>query len=170
MSATIRLARPDEAALLPPIERSASESFRTIAAFASWADAALLPAEFHAPRIAAGAVWVAEEGGVPVGFACAERIAGELHIWELDVRQDRQGHGIGRRLLEAVLAAARREGIAAVTLTTLREVPWNAPFYERLGFVLLEREAIGPRLAAILDREAEQGADRGTLCAMRRSL
>jgi GNAT superfamily N-acetyltransferase len=170
MAVTIRRARPGEAVLLPPIERSAGESFRTIAGFESWADADILPAAFHALRIAAGTVWVAVEAGVPLGFATAERIDDELHIWELDVRRDRQGRGLGRRLVEAAADVARRQGLAALTLTTFRDVPWNAPFYARLGFVPLEGDAIGPRLAAILDHEAAQGTDPSTRCAMRRPL
>jgi GNAT superfamily N-acetyltransferase len=167
MNTLIRLARPEEAALLVSVERSAGERYRTIPAYACWSDADLLPAAFHADRIAAGTVWVAEEAGAPVGFATAERLGDVLHIWELDVRLDRQGQGLGRRLVEAVADAARRQGLAAVTLTTFREVPWNAPFYTMLGFVLLEGEAVGATLAAIIDDEVEHGADRGTRCAMR---
>ena len=167
MDIVIRLARPDEAALLVAIERSAGERYRSIPAYASWSDADLLPAAFHADRIAVGTVWVADEAGAPVGFATAERLGDVLHIWELDVRLDRQGQGVGRRLIEAVAEAARRQGLAAVTLTTFRDVPWNAPFYTHLGFVLLEGGAVGTTLAAIIDDEVAHGAERSTRCAMR---
>lgn len=170
MSVTIRLARAGEAALLPPIERSAGESFRALPGFADWADGEIVPAAFHAPLIAAGTVWVADEAGAPVGFASTERVGDELHIWELNVRQDRQGRGLGRRLVETVADAARRERLAALTLTTFREVPWNAPFYARLGFMMIEGDVMGQRLRAILDHETAQGADPATRCAMRRPL
>ncbi len=41
-------------------------------------------------------------------------------------------------LLERVIESARQMGYPAVTLTTFREVPWNAPFYTRLGFAMLD--------------------------------
>jgi hypothetical protein len=31
-------------------------------------------------------------------------------------------------------AWAQRHGLAALTLTTFTDVPWNMPYYERLGF------------------------------------
>lgn len=42
--------------------------------------------------------------------------------------------GIGGALVGSVCDWARASGIASVTLTTYREIPWNEPFYRRLGF------------------------------------
>jgi len=42
--------------------------------------------------------------------------------------------GIGRLLVFTVRRWAEDAGHAGVTLSTLREIPWNAPFYERCGF------------------------------------
>ena len=55
---------------------------------------------------------------------------------EVSVRHDSQGNGLGRRLVEAAMEYAQSEGLRCVTLTTFAEVPWNAPFYERLGFCI----------------------------------
>ena len=46
----------------------------------------------------------------------------------------------------------------AVTLTTFRDVPWNAPYYERLGFRTLAADEITPGLAAIRAHEADSRA------------
>ena len=47
--------------------------------------------------------------------------------------------------------------LPAVTLTTFRDVPWNAPFYARLGFRVIE--ALSPGLQAIRDHERDIGDD-----------
>src|SRR5690349_9607866 len=98
---TIRPARAEDAGALPSIEQSAGEAFRTIPELAWLADGDNISAERHRALIADGACWVAaEEKGRPVGFLSAGIEGDALHIWELDVRLDRQGSGIGRALLE----------------------------------------------------------------------
>ena len=67
---------------------------------------------------------------------------------------------------EADLAA----GHAFVTLTTFRDVPWNAPFYARAGFRALANHEIGPGLAEVMRQEAARGLDPVTRVAMRRAL
>ena len=42
-------------------------------------------------------------------------------------------------------------------LTTLRDVPWNAPFYASEGFVELPLAQCGPQLRATLQQEAALG-------------
>jgi GNAT superfamily N-acetyltransferase len=46
--------------------------------------------------------------------------------------------GIGRRLVDAAVEAARERGYRELTLRTFLEVPWNAPFYLTCGFVVTE--------------------------------
>ncbi|WP_373691614.1 hypothetical protein [Hyalangium versicolor] len=71
--------------------------------------------------------------------------------------------------MEEAAAYSRREGLAALTLTTFRGVPWNEPFYARLGFETLEGAAIGERLSAILRDEVLKGLPGERRCAMRRT-
>jgi ribosomal protein S18 acetylase RimI-like enzyme len=111
---------------------------------------------------------VAEEHGRPVGFLVAEAIDGELHVWELAVQQQSQGRGLGRRLMAEAIEVAARRGLDAVTLTTFLDVPWNQPFYARLGFVTLEPNVASARLQGILRAEAARGLPRR--CAMRLAL
>lgn len=96
-----------------------------------------------APRLHAAAdaslLWVAECGSSrPVGFVLGERHGMSLHIGELDVRPDFGRRGIGTSLVEHVCEVAARLGLRFVTLTTLCDVAWNAPFYRKLGFVAVE--------------------------------
>lgn len=65
----------------------------------------------------------------------AARVEGQrLHIDELDVRHDRQGQGLGRRLLAHAADWARGHSLRTMSLTTFRNIPWNAPFYASAGF------------------------------------
>jgi hypothetical protein len=57
-----------------------------------------------------------------------------------------------------------------VTLTTFRDVPWNAPFYARLGFRILEPSAWTPGLMALLALEESRGLPRRLRVAMRYSI
>ncbi len=128
------------------------------------------PASWYRPRIRRGLVWVAEVDGKPVGFASIEPFEDALHLWELAVHLDHQGHGVGRALVQAVADDARRRGLPAVTLTTFRDVLWNAPFYARLGFIEVPQDAGQPRLAGLRDHEAALGLDLDARCAMRLAL
>ena len=64
------------------------------------------------------------------------------------------GRGIGAALIDHLAASARADGRPALTLTTFREIPWNAPYYARLGFAELPEAEWGPQLRALVAREA----------------
>jgi GNAT superfamily N-acetyltransferase len=165
--AHIRRALPADAPLLPAIERSAGMRFRSIPALAWLADADDLPVERYRTLIAAGASWIAEDGdGTPIGFLCAEAAGTALHIWELAVALDRQRGGTGRALIRQAIMAAHACGLRTVTLTTFRSVPWNAPAYRAMGFVIVPDEDIDERLSILLDAEANAGLSRADRCAM----
>ena len=108
--------------------------------------------------------------GTPaVGFACVDIVDGEAHLWQLSVdpKAGRQGHGSA--LVREVCHWAQREGYPAVTLTTYRDVAWNAPFYSGLGFEVVNH--LSPGLQAIRDHERDLGDDDfGARVAMRRML
>jgi GNAT superfamily N-acetyltransferase len=55
------------------------------------------------------------------------------HLEEMDVLPEHAGQGLGAALIEAVCSWAHTRGFDAVTLSTFRDVPWNAPFYPRHG-------------------------------------
>ena len=154
---------------LPAIERSAGLAFRGSSQDAV-ADGDDNPAEFYVPLQADGLVLVATEGGSLLGFSACQACEDALHLWELSVRLEQQRRGIGRELLAATMNLARARGLPVVTLTTFRDIAWNAPFYARLGFVELSLDEFNPRLAAIREREAALGLDIANRCAMRLAL
>lgn len=65
---------------------------------------------------------------------------------------------------------AGNQGFSALTLTTFRDIPWNAPFYTRLGFVEVEDVESHARLADLLDKEAKAGSAYDSRIAMIRFL
>jgi len=162
----IRSARMEEAESLPAVERSAGELFSTVPGLAWIADDGVTPPADHRAAITDGTVWVAESPAGLCGFLNARRMGEDLYIAELSVRRDYQRRGIGRRLIDAAVNYARAEGLPALALTTFRTVSWNAPFYARLGFVILDDDAIPPWLASILAAETAYGMT--GRCAMRR--
>ncbi|WP_416339717.1 GNAT family N-acetyltransferase [Paracoccus sp. (in: a-proteobacteria)] len=168
---SIRPASDRDAPLLPEIERSSGEIFRQSPGLEWIADDTVQSEEQHRALIANGLAFVAEVQGYRVAaFLNGEVTPDALHIWEIAVHRDQQGHGIGRRLIEAAQQFAADHGINALTLTTFREVPWNEPYYQRLGFSTLDCEELSPRLRAVLDAEGQAGLPTARRCAMRKLL
>lgn len=170
MEPRIELARRDELAKLARVEIAANALFagRALAGVAP-DDATSL--EELAQAQSAGRLWVARDGaGEPIGFALAEVVDGEAHLEEIDVDPAHGRRGIGRALLGAVIDWAWRAGHRALTLTTFREVPWNEPFYRRLGFRTLAPQELGPGLAALVRDETARGLDPAQRVAMRLDL
>ncbi len=167
MPAHIRLALPEDARLLPHIERSAAQAFRSIDELSWLADASTMTVDRHRQLIALSTCWVAVDAeGRPQGFLSAERHGSDLHLYELSVKQSVQGQGWGRKLVETAMEYARVNQLASVTLTTFTEVPWNAPFYRRLGFEHNAGATLDKRLAEILAQEYGCGFEPGSRCAM----
>jgi len=171
MTIGIRPARSADAGHFPDVERDSAQVFRAAPGLEWIAGDDVMAAEAHAAFIVAGTAWaaVAPEGGL-CGFLSAEDTGAEMHIWQLSVAHARQGQGIGKRLIAAAEAEARRRGLHGLTLTTFRDVAWNAPFYARLGFAALAEADLDGRLAALLEREARLGLPVERRCAMRKRL
>lgn len=126
------------------------------------------PPDAYRPHLAAGTLWVMEVDGRPVAFLAALPHGARLHIDELDVRRDQQGQGIGRKLLSHTIDWAKTEGFRALSLTTFRSIPWNAPFYASVGFRDWAPEDAPATIRQALMKEAAFGLkDR---CAMRLEL
>lgn len=94
-----------------------------------------------------GTVLVAEEGGEIVGFAAygdfrdSARWPGYRFVVEntIHVRRDRWGSGVGRRLMEALIAHAAAAGKHAMVAAVTGDNPASIRFHERLGFVEVAR-------------------------------
>jgi len=168
--ARVRLARSADLPLLPAIERSAAALFASQPGLAHLAAGEVISVAEHAHYLAKDGLWVAEITDTIGGFLAATEVAGNFHIREVSVDRSAQGQGLGRALIETALCAATERGFAAATLTTFRDVPWNEPFYARVGFRVLEQAKLTPALAAILTEELAHGMPEGSRCAMLCSL
>jgi GNAT superfamily N-acetyltransferase len=167
-----RVSAGDEAAAVRPAEPSEFDHLRRI----EMASDRLLEEFGIGPFVvdesgnhlrAAAAVFVAGEPAV--GFVCLELVDGNAHVDQLSVLPEYGRRGIGRALLETAIGWAASCGYDGLTLTTYRDVPFNAPFYRTLGFE--ELTELGPGLAAIRTHERELGDDDfGPRVAMRRVL
>jgi GNAT superfamily N-acetyltransferase len=147
----IRPARPDDLAALPVIEHAAAAHFRTTP-YAYLADEPLSDeADLNHEY-----VWVAvEQADLPIAFAIVHLLAEAVHLHELDVHPDYARQGLGRQLVATVADWARARGATALTLTTFADVPWNGPYYTRLGFRTLDPATLSPGLQAVRQGEAE---------------
>jgi GNAT superfamily N-acetyltransferase len=108
-------------------------------------------------------------GEPAVGFVCIELVDGHAHVDQVSVLPDHGRRGIGRALLEAAIGWAASSEHHQLTLTTFRDVPFNAPFYRTLGFA--EVTDLAPGLSSIRAHEREIGLDDlGPRVTMRRVL
>lgn len=156
MTVFIQRARPDQVEALCAIERAAVQLFRGHAAWSFYAQMPIPEDLLHA-GIARGLVWVALEHGEPVGFVWLDDSLGgqAIGIAEIDVLPTHGRHGIGAALLEYACQWAAEAGYRRVDLGTLAQVPWNAPFYARHGFTVVDKQA--PEFARARARDRENG-------------
>jgi GNAT superfamily N-acetyltransferase len=126
--------------------------------------------EMLAGYISGGRAWIAELDGRVCGYALADSYDGTAHLEQVTIYPDCAGHGIGSLLVDTVADWGREHGSSGLTLLTFRDVPWNGPYYQRLGFAPVPDDELAPQLAALRAHEAELGLDVGTRFAMRRPI
>lgn len=162
----IRHAQHSDIGALAAIERSAAELFRgTPMEFAM--DDPPLDRRTLEIALSEKTLWIAEQAEARAGFLCGTPMGVILYIDELAVASEYQGLGLGRALMETCIADARRR-FDHIVLTTDRNLPWNAPFYLRLGFE--EWENPPAAIAVKLEEEVAHGFDVNRRCAMLFSL
>lgn len=118
-----------------------------------------------------GRLWVALAHDVAVGFAHIKELEpGVVHLEEIDVHPEHGRRGVGTWLLIVVCQWAATRGYSSITLTTFRDVPWNMPFYARLGFEEIPPDELSPALRLVIEDETTRGLDSSRRVAMRRRL
>ncbi|ARF76125.1 GNAT family N-acetyltransferase [Streptomyces sp. NPDC012600] len=170
----IRSARRSDLRLLQDIERAAGEPFRTLG-MTSVADDDPPPLDLLETYRRAGRCWVATDplsatGDRPLGYVIADPVDGALHIEQISVDPVAARRGIGRALIDHLAGLAPGQGLTALTLTTFSDVPWNAPYYARIGFRVLRERELTDGLRTIRGEEAQHGLDRWPRVCMRRDL
>ncbi len=93
----------------------------------------------------------------PAGFIAVRRNDDEAYVIELDVHPDHQRKALGRALIGKAVEWSISQKCTVLTLTTFSGVPWNAPYYERLGFKRLKDGEISDALICQLMLEDKLG-------------
>jgi GNAT superfamily N-acetyltransferase len=167
---TIRPVQPGDLISIQRIERAAGELFRDVG-MADIADHPDPPMALLTEFQRAGRGWVAvDDADRPVAFVLVLVVDRNAHIEQVSVHPAHMRRGIGRELIDHVAGWAAGHGLTDLTLTTFRDVPWNGPYYARIGFTPVEPDRRGPELALLMAEEATHGLDPAQRIAMRRAV
>lgn len=149
---TIRPANPSDMDKLPDIVSAAGSMFLD-SPYPEIADDTMPTVQINSSH---EFVWViVDAADQPVGFALVQIHDDFVYLKELDVHPDHARQGLGRKLILELAAWARTQGFSALTLTTFADVPWNGPYYTRLGFRTLDVATVSPTLQAVWQAESE---------------
>jgi len=147
-----RIAEDADLSLLQGIESAATELFSSLMDIGAWS----VPPTGDDRVDSGGNVLVV--GTPAVGFAHVTEIDGKFRLDQVAVHPDHARQGLGTELVYAAAELVAARGGDSLSLVTFADVPWNAPFFEALGFVpvdpvpaelaeLMARESAHPRVA-----------------------
>jgi len=87
-----------------------------------------------------------------VGYSCRWRVTDEVHLLNVAVHPERRGIGLGRELLEAVIAEGRQSGARVVFLEVRAGNVSARRLYRHLGFrdIGIRRGYYGPGQDAVV--------------------
>jgi GNAT superfamily N-acetyltransferase len=167
---SVRGVRPADVSRLQAIQLAAGDAFRDVGMTAV-AENPPLPAASLTGYRKAGRAWAAvDDHDEPIGFIVADVVDGAVHIEQVSVHPAHARQRIGAMLIDHLASWAVGRGLPALTLITFRGVPWNAPYYERLGFRELAAAEVTPGLAALWSAGPGAGRDSDARVCMRRDL
>ena len=152
----IRLGSADEIHKVAPLEQAAAEAYRTIGMDAI-ADDAPIPESVLLEAAEEQRFWVAVEYGMLKAYLVGDFLPQSLHIDQVTVHPDASRRGLGALMIESVSADPRSKERGLITLTSFANVPWNAPYYERIGFIDIAREDWPEGVAEKVAAEEEKG-------------
>lgn len=169
MTYTIRTAKPSDVPAFAQIEINAGELFKTVGLDSLAGDHS--SPEFVMSFVKTGGAFAAvqDEGSI-VGFALAFALDNAIHLQEMSVDPMHGRQGLGGRLLQAVAAWASKHDFTHVTLSTFEDVAWNAPFYKRHGYEIVERPNWTPGLHILHEHEVHAGLPVARRCFMSKSI
>ena len=153
----IRLAEFAELSFLNELENAAAMVFQDTN-YALEINQAPLSLELLQRQQQQGLIWVAaKENNQLVGFAVVLIIDKSPHLHELSVIPEYSRQGIGTELTHRIINGAKQKNFNQLTLSTFRDIPWNAPFYRKMGFSEINQSDISPGLENIRNQEAKAG-------------
>lgn len=162
----IRKALPKDVHNLPELELEAATLFKEYNLTAGVIEEAASIDEFRKAQTAGHLLVAVLPDERITGFALMEIIDMGVHLAEVDVLPAYGKKGIGAALVKSVCSWAGKNGHKCVTLTTFRHIPWNAPFYRKLGFRVMTTEEFSPDISYRVNDEHEQGLLKKERCVM----
>ena len=120
-------------------------------------------------RLEDGGLWVAcLDGERPVAALRFRPLGDSLYIEQIEVLPAFSGLRLGAALLDWADDLAREAGCAALVLSTFRDIPWNAPWYGRIGFEVID--VLPPELETLRSEHLARGLDESRRVFMRRDV
>jgi GNAT superfamily N-acetyltransferase len=163
----IRTGTDSDYRLLDEIEARSDRTFLRLPGFEDIMNEPRLAADLGPDAPADSMLFVAETEE-PIGFIYVRDLDDCIHVTQLSVVPEAQGMGAGTGLLNAVATAAKQKNKRGLTLTTFKDVSWNAPYYARRGFHILDDAEMGAGLKATFAKDVLHVSCYGTRCAMGR--
>ena len=149
-------AREEHLPALGDIERAAAALFPS-GSIPEHVRLETLPLRFLREGISDGTLWVALLGQCPVGYALLRQTGGIALLAQIDVHPGHGRRGLGTALVRYAVEKAATLGHQAMYLTTFAHIPWNAPFYAKLGFVAQPVSEAPPVMRSIIEDELAAG-------------
>ena len=166
----IRQATVQDYGGLPAMEADAGQLFRAFG-IPLIADMPPNPVEYYHELPKSSVVFVARTSSEEiVGFAVGLVIDGQAYLKEVSVKRAVSQQGVGRTLVANIIAWAKEKSFHYLTLTTFRDLPFNAPFYAKLGFQEFVPDHDWSELKKIREQEKKSGMDEYSRLAMRLDL
>jgi GNAT superfamily N-acetyltransferase len=167
---SITSGKTEDIAALIAVDKAASTLFEPTGLLDASALDDHVPTDVFETEIPMGNVFVARTShDWPIGFVLVRPKGNGLYLDQLSVHPDHGQKGVGRALILRVLSEAERRKLPHVSLSTFRTIPWNGPFYARLGFQEISPDKLEPYMREI--EEAQRPfMDVTKRCFMRRKV
>jgi GNAT superfamily N-acetyltransferase len=164
----IRRPQREELETLRGIERDAARAFAAIGMPEIAFDEPFSIVELEVFR-SAGRAWVTVDAqDRPLAYLLSALVDDCARVEQVSVSPAHGRRGLGAALIDHLQAHAAAANRPAVTLTAFRDVAWNAPYYARLGFVVIGPSDQGPELRALIEHETSSIPTDAPRVAMRR--
>ncbi|MBT2535059.1 GNAT family N-acetyltransferase [Arthrobacter sp. ISL-69] len=166
----IRKAHREDLTRMQAIEVSAGDAFRGLG-MDYVADDPPLSSDALAAYADGGLAWVATDSfDRPVAYILMREVDGWAHIEQVSVHSLHARQRLGQALIVEAGRWAADAGLQGLTLTTFAAVPWNGPYYSRLGFEPVPEDRWSAGLREIVAEEAAHGLDAWPRVVMKRPL
>ena len=154
----IRLAQDKDAEWICKIELEAAKRFKGLGLIDHLLEQSFCQEKLK-ELIKQEQVWVvsSQTQTLSVGFIIISILGQEAYLEEVSVLPQYGGQGLGTMMIDTVCQWSKSKGLSSILLSTFRNVRWNAPFYEKLGFKILCSEEWSQEMHKIRTAEKLHG-------------